>query len=124
MLGDFAATTHQILRRNTEHAFNRNGTRFLRKMLQQRALERCVGELVNPQRPKKRILSDAINQIVFANEDAALGAAQQFVSAGCNKIHTTLKGLKQAGFSTDAKALKRGHKPGALIFKQRNAHTF
>ena len=62
--------------------------------------------------------------VVFANEDAALGAAQQFVSAGCNKIHAALKGLKQAGFSTDPKALKRGQKAGALIFKQRNARTF
>ena len=60
----------------------------------QRGLERGIGELVNAQRPEKRVLSDALNQIVSANEDAALRPTQQLVSAGGNEVHAARKGLR------------------------------
>ena len=88
------------------------------KVLHERGLKRRIGEFVHAQGPEKRVLSDPLDQIFSANEDATLRTSQQFVSAGGNEVHAARKGPQQTGFSIDPETFERGKKAGALIFKQ------
>ena len=67
-------------------------------MIHECCFERGIGEFVDAERPQQGIFADALDQVSSADEQTALRAAEQLVSAGGDQIGTKAKAIQQRRF--------------------------
>src|SRR5215472_10937821 len=85
---------------------------------EQRGLERSIGELVHPQRPKQRVRAHALDEVGAAAEQSSLRSAEQLIAAVGDEIHPGAKAVEHGRFVVNPEALKINERAAPQILDE------
>ena len=80
--------------------------------------ESRVDQLVHPKRSEKRIASNTIDQVFFADEKPALRAAQQFIAAGRDQVAAARDAVRERQLAVHTAAGDRSDESSPLVYEQ------
>src|SRR5580704_1097923 len=107
--------------RETQHIHDGNRIKPIVEIIHQRCFQRSISQLVYAEGSEEWIGAYAFNQVISANEQPALRASEELVSARSDQVRAEAEAVDESRLEAYAELIQGKNETRALVIKYRDA---